>query len=154
MTTRGIEQLKTAHIEYVRLDYEPLEGGIRYAAKVLGLPSHVVVKSLVFESDGGEFLFALMTGDGHVSTKKLARVTACKRVEPASPHDAERITGYRVGGISPLGAKRALRIVLDERALHEPQLVINAGDRGVLVRLNTPDLVALLRPRIADIRVE
>jgi Cys-tRNA(Pro)/Cys-tRNA(Cys) deacylase len=154
MTTRGIEQLKASAVDFERLDYEPLEGGVRYAAKVLDIPARTVVKSLVFVSDHGQFVFALMTGDGNVSTKKLARAAAYKRVSPASPHDAERITGYRIGGISPLGAKRPLPVVLDECAAREPWLTINAGDRGVLVRLQTADLIALLRPRIADIRIE
>ncbi|UCF09619.1 MAG: Cys-tRNA(Pro) deacylase [Candidatus Bipolaricaulota bacterium] len=154
MTTRGIEQIKAAGIAFRRLDYEPLKDGVRYAAGVLDIPFHAVVKSLVFAADDGQFLFALMTGDGNVSTKKLARAIGRKRVQPASPHDAERVTGYRVGGISPLGSRRALPTVLDAHAADEPWLVINAGDRGVLVRLETADLIALIAPQIADIRVE
>jgi len=154
MTTRGIEQLKAAGVHYRRLDYAPRETGVRYAASVLGLAPRTVLKSLVFVTEGGEFLFALMAGDGNVSTRKLARATCSKRVAPASPHDAERVTGYRIGGISPLGAKRPLPVVLDARAAALPRLAINAGNRGTLVQLRGVDLIEQLRPLIADIRVE
>ena len=105
MTTRGIEVLKKLNIPYQVVTYDHREKGARYAAQALGLPLEIVIKSLVFHADDGSFLFALMSGEGSVSEKKLARASGHKRVAPASPHDAERITAYQVGGISPLGAK-------------------------------------------------
>jgi len=154
MTTRGIELLKSKGIPFQRMDYDPHERGVRFAAAALQLRKCAVLKSLVFSSDSGEFVFALMAGDGNVSAKKLARVTGHKHVAPASPRDACRITGYRVGGISPLGSRQRLPVVLDARAIAEPMLVLNAGDRGVLVRMRTADLIAVLTPLIADVRVD
>jgi Cys-tRNA(Pro)/Cys-tRNA(Cys) deacylase len=153
VTTRGIEQLRARGIPFERLDYDPIEKSVRYAAAVLDLPQSRVLKSVVFASNAGRFVFALMAADGNVSAKKLARAVGAKRMAPASPRDAQRITGYRIGGISPLGARERLPVVLDVRASREPWLVLNAGDRGVLVRLGTSDALTVLTPLIADIRI-
>ena len=62
------------------------------------------------------------------------------------------MTGYRVGGISPLGSRRRLPVVLDEETAAHARLVINAGARGTLVRLATADLIELTDATLADIR--
>jgi len=154
MTTRGIEYLNKCGITYEVLSYHHETKGAKYAAQALGLPLEIVVKSLVFQADNGSFLFALMSGDGSVSEKKLARASLHKRVAPASPHDAQRITGYLVGGISPLGAKKPLPVFLDRNVTSHTEVVINAGARGTLVRLETTDLISATHAIIADIRVK
>ena len=154
MTTRGIERLNELGIPQQVLTYDHREKGARYAAQALGLPLEIVIKSLVFHADDGSFLFALMSGEGSVSEKKLARASGHKRVAPASPHDAERITAYQVGGISPLGAKRDLPVFLDEAVAPHEEVVINAGVRGILLKLSTADLIRTTQATIADIRVE
>ena len=154
MTTRGIEELKNVGVEFSVLSYRPEETGAEYAARALGLPPREVIKSLVFQEDSGGFVFALIDGAGRVSGKKLARACGCKRVLPASPHDAERVTGYQVGGISPLGAKRALPVFLDAETAKNDTVVINAGARGTLVRLATADLIRITNATVADIRKE
>ncbi len=154
MTTRGIEKLKNVGIEFTVLTYRPDEKGAEYAAHALGIPPDEVIKSLVFQKDSGGFVFALIDGAGRVSVKKLARACGCKRTLPASPHDAERITGYQVGGISPLGARRALPVFLDAATAENDTVVINAGARGTLVRLATADLVRITDATVADIRTE
>ncbi len=153
MTTLGIELLKRTGIEFDVLTYRYRETGALPAAHALGLSPTVVVKSLVFRSDTGDYLFALIDGAGRVSGKKLARASGHKRVGAAAPRDAERITGYQVGGISPLGAKRALPVFLDRRTAESEEVVINAGGRGTMVRLKTIKLVQITGARIADIRV-
>ncbi len=152
MTTRGIYALRDAGIEHEALTYRYVRMGARIAADAVGLPSEIVLKSLVFRADDGSFLFALIGGDASVSTRKLGRVSDHKHVEAASPRDAERITGYQVGGISPLGSRHALPVVLDRRTASHPSLVINAGARGTLVRVATTDLIRVLGAAVADIR--
>ncbi|MEA3239386.1 MAG: aminoacyl-tRNA deacylase [Candidatus Bipolaricaulota bacterium] len=154
MTTRGIEYLNKRGIPYQILTYHHEAKGAKYAAQALDLPLEIVIKSLVFQADNGSFLFALMSGDGNVSEKKLARASKHKRVAPASPHDARRITSYLVGGISPLGTKRELPVFLDRTVASHTEVVINAGARGTLVRLATTDLIDATHAIIADIRVE
>jgi len=152
MSTRGIQVLKEHGINYELLTYRYERIGARTAADALGLPHEIVLKSLVFRADDGSFLFALIDAGGNVSVRKLGRATAHKRVEPASPRDAQRTTGYLVGGISPLGARRKLPVVIDARSARKEELVINAGARGRLVRVKTADLIPLLDAKVADIR--
>jgi len=152
MTTRGIHVLRDAGIEHEILTYRYVRMGARIAADAVGLPHEIVLKSLVFRVDDGSFLFALISGNANVSTRSLGRATGHKHVEAAAPRDAEHVTGYRVGGISPLGARHTLPVILDERTASHPSLVINAGTRGTLVRLATPDLIRVLNASVADIR--
>lgn len=152
MTTRGIHALRDAGIEHEVLTYRYVRMGARIAADAVGLPHEVVLKSLVFHADDGSFLFALVAGNANVSTRKLGRTTGHKHVEAAAPRDAERVTGYRVGGISPLGSRHEFPVILDERTAAHPSLVINAGARGTLARVATSDLIRALDASIADIR--
>jgi len=114
MTTRGIYVLRDAGIEYEVLRYRYERVGARVAADALGLPHEVVLKSLVFRDSDGALLFALIGAEANVSPRSLGRATEHKHVEAAAPRDAERVTGYQVGGISPLGSRQALPVVLDE----------------------------------------
>ena len=152
MTTRGIYVLREAGIEHELLTYRYVKMGARIAADAVGLPHEIVLKSLVFQADDGSYLFALIAGNASVSTRRLGRATGHKHVEAAAPRDAEHVTGYRVGGISPLGSRHELAVILDERTAVHPSLVINAGARGTLVRLATTDLIRVLNASIADIR--
>ena len=116
------------------------------AARDIGVDEHVVVKTLVMETDGGEPLIVLMHGDRQVSTKALARQIGVKTVKPSSPKDAERLTGYQVGGISPFGTKRKLPVYVEGTILELPRLVINGGKRGFLLELTPQDLTNVLNP--------
>jgi len=154
MATRGIQVLREKGIAHEVLVYRFDRKGARLAADALGLPHAEVLKSLVFRADDASFLFALIAGDGNVSERKLGRATGHKYIEPAAPHDAERVTGYQTGGISPFGSRQVLQVILDATAASRPSLVINAGARGTLVRLATSDLIATTGAKVADIRIE
>ena len=151
MALRGIELLKKQDIAHEILTYRFVKGA-RAAADALDVPHEIVVKSLVFRADDGSFLFALLGGDANVSLRNLGRASGHKHVEAASPRDAERITGYQVGGISPLGSRSALPVYLDETTSEHEYLIINAGGRGTLVRLATSDLIRITDATVADIR--
>ena len=69
----------------------------------------------------------------------------------AAPADAERATGYQVGGISPLGSRRRLPVFVDRTAIAHPQVCVNGGGRGVIVELAAADLVALVNATPADL---
>jgi Cys-tRNA(Pro)/Cys-tRNA(Cys) deacylase len=152
MAMRGIQCLRQQGIEHEVLKYRYDKMGARIAADAVGLPHDIVLKSLVFRADDGSFLFALIGGNASVSTRSLGRATGHKHVEAAAPRDAERVTGYRVGGISPLGSRDELPVILDKKTATHPSLVINAGARGTLVRLTTTDLIRILNASVADIR--
>jgi len=144
--------LRDLGIEHEVLTYRYVKIGAQIAAAAVGVPAEIVLKSLVFRADDDEFLFALIASDTSVSTRKLGRATAHKHVDAAAPRDAQRVTGYLVGGISPLGARRRLTVVLDRETARHPALVINAGARGTLVRLATDDLIRATGARLADLR--
>ncbi len=151
MALRGIELLKAQGIEHEILTYRFVKGA-RAAADALNVPHETVVKSLVFRADDGNFLFALLGGDANVSLRNLGRASGHKHVEAASPRDAQRVTGYQVGGISPLGSRNVLPTFLDETTAGHDHLIINAGGRGTLVRLATSDLIQITSATVADIR--
>ena len=67
------------------------------------------------------------------------------------PVDAERITGYKVGGISPFAQKKQLPTLLDARALHQSQILVSGGRRGLSVGIAPKDLIALLNAKVAPI---
>lgn len=125
--------------EPLEYDYEP-RGGAAHAAEALGVPLHEVVKTLVFRGDDGGRMLVLMHGDREVSTKALARTLGLRSVASCSPEEALRVTGYQVGGISPFGTREALRVFVEQSIFELPWIYINAGKRGLLVRLESRSL--------------
>lgn len=152
MATRGIQLLRELGIEFDVLTYRYDKMGVRIAAEAIGQLEDVVLKSLVFRAEDKSFAFALISGNANVSTRKLGRASGHKHMEAAAPRDAERMTGYQVGGISPLGSRNALPVFLDEDTARHPHLIINAGGRGTLIRLATSDLLRITCAEVADIR--
>ena len=125
-------------------------GGTRVSSRELGVDEHAVVKTLVMQDDAKQPLIVLMHGDREVSTKQLARQLARKTVEPCDPVVAQRHTGYAVGGTSPFGTRKPLPIFMQRSILELPEIYINGGRRGFLVRIKTADLVRVLAPQLVD----
>ncbi len=119
------------------------KGGTEVAARELQVDEHQVIKTLVMEDEGRNPLIVLMHGDRKVSTKALARALGVKRVQPCDPEVAHRHTGYVVGGTSPLGTEKKMKVYMEETILALPQIHINAGRKGLLARLPPGDLAKL-----------
>jgi len=111
------------------------------AAEVLGLPADQVFKTLLADVDG-ELVVAIVPVARMLDLKALATAIGGKRAAMADPHVAERTTGYVVGGISPLGQRRALRTVLDDSALAYDVVYVSGGRRGFDLGLSPADLAA------------
>jgi len=122
-------------------------GGTAESARQLGVPEHEIVKTLVMQTDKGEAFIVLMHGDRTVATRELARQLGAKSVVPCAPADAERRTGYRVGGTSPFGTRTALAVHVEASILELPRVLINGGRRGYLVGIDPRMLTALLEAR-------
>lgn len=120
------------------------------AAEVLGLPPEQVFKTLLADVDGG-LVVAIVPVAGRLDLKALAAAVGGKKAEMADPKVAERTTGYVVGGISPLGQKRALPTVLDETALLFDTVYVSGGRRGFDLGLSPDDLLRLTSGSTADI---
>ena len=145
--TRAVAALREEGVELTFHFYGYRKDAVtEAAAKDIGVDGHIVVKTLVMETGNGEPLIVLMHGDRQVSTKALARQIGVRTVKPSNPKDAERLTGYQVGGISPFGTKRKLPVYVEETILDLPRLVINGGRRGFLLELAPQALIDMLNP--------
>lgn len=121
------------------------------SARALGVDEHRVIKTLVMEDEAKRPLIVLMHGDREVSTKALARQIRARAVHPCAPEIAERHTGYRVGGTSPFGTRKALPVYMEKTIADLPRIYINGGSRGFLVSLTPSDLIRLLHPTLVDV---
>ena len=120
------------------------------AAHALGVTPDRVFKTLVAEVDD-KLSVAVVPVAGSLDLKALAAALGGRRAVMAEPSRVERVTGYVVGGISPLGQRRALRTVIDESALGFATIFFSAGRRGLQVEVAPVHLVALTRARTAAI---
>jgi Cys-tRNA(Pro)/Cys-tRNA(Cys) deacylase len=120
------------------------------AVAALGADPRQVFKTLVARVDGA-LTVAVVPVAGTLDLKALAAATGGRKAVLAEPADAERATGYVLGGISPLGQKKALPMVVDESALGFATVMVSAGRRGLQVELPPGDLVRLTKARTAPI---
>ena len=116
-------------------DYDPDADSIgMQAAQALGEAPERVLKTLMAAVDGRP-VCVIVPSDREVSMKKLAAAFGGKSAQMMKPADAERVTGYKVGGISPFGQKRRAPTAIEASALAHELVFINAGQRGLQVRL-------------------
>ena len=149
-TTRATQALAKAGVAFTvhSYDYDPTADrvGIQ-AAEALGEDPARVLKTLMAEVDGKP-VCVVVPSDHEVSMKKLAAVLGAKSAQMMKPADAERMTGYRVGGVSPFGQKKVVPTVIDEAALAHERVFINGGQRGLQARLAPADLVLALHAKV------
>jgi Cys-tRNA(Pro) deacylase len=119
-------------------------GGAAESSRQLGVELHTVVKTLVMQDQDAKPLIVLMHGDREVSLKNLARDIGAKKVEPCKPEVAERHSGYKVGGTSPFGTRKAMPVYIEASILGLPRILINGGRRGYLVSLEPEVCLRLL----------
>ncbi|CAB4332721.1 unannotated protein [freshwater metagenome] len=122
------------------------------AAQKLGLDPLQVFKTLIAVVDG-KHCVAVVPVSSQVSLKALAKALGGKHAAMADPNDAMRITGYVVGGISPLGQKKLLPTAIDEMAMEWETIFVSAGKRGFDVEVKPSDLMQLTQAVLADIAV-
>jgi Cys-tRNA(Pro) deacylase len=147
--------LKAQGVAYTEHEYEYVEhGGTEVSARALGVPGHDVVKTLVMQDEAGKPLLVLMHGDRKVSTKNLARQAGVKRIEPCRPEQAQRHSGYQVGGTSPFGTRKKLPVYMERSILELPRIYINGGRRGFLVGLAPAEIARTLRPALVDVALD
>src|SRR6478736_7476308 len=120
------------------------------AAEALGVPPARVFKTLLVQGEGG-LAVAIVPVDRQLDLKAVSAALGAKKVSMADPALAERSTGYVVGGISPIGQKRALPAVLDESALAHDTVLVSGGRRGLDIELATQDLARVIDARTAPI---
>jgi len=151
VSSRGERFLIERGIPFESLEYDFRQKGSEYAAKALGVPLDAMLKSLVVRLSDSRFAFVVMPGSKDVSLKELARSASVKEAQVASERDAQRLTGYLVGGISPFGARVQLPVYVDEGILKHGEIYINGGRRGLILKLRTKDLIGTLDPTVTDL---
>jgi Cys-tRNA(Pro)/Cys-tRNA(Cys) deacylase len=152
-TTRATQALDRAGIAYeVRLyGYDPDADKVgMQAAQALGADPATVLKTLMVLADGKPAC-VVVPSDREVSMKRLAAALGAKSAQMMKPADAERATGFVVGGISPFGQKKVVPTVIEEAALAHPKVFINGGGRGVQVHLSPADALRALGARAAAV---
>ncbi|MGK9231431.1 Cys-tRNA(Pro) deacylase [Inquilinus limosus] len=152
-TTRATHALQRAGVSFAvaAYDYDPGADRIGLqAAETMGVPPRVVLKTLMAEADGKP-VCVVVPSDREVGMKKLAAAFGAKSAQMMRPADAERVTGYHVGGISPLGQKRAVPTAIEESAMAEAEIFVNGGQRGLQIRLKPQDLRAALQAKVAPL---
>ncbi|MGY8679093.1 Cys-tRNA(Pro) deacylase [Bradyrhizobium sp. UFLA05-153] len=132
-------------------DYDPDAESIGLqAAAALGEDPARVLKTLMALVDGKP-VCVVVPSDREVSMKKLAAAAGGKSAQMMKPFEAERVTGFKVGGISPFGQRRAVTTVIEESALAHDLVYVNGGQRGLQVRLSPRDVRDVLKAAAADV---
>lgn len=132
-------------------DYDPDAGSIGLqAAEALGESPARVLKTLMALVDGKP-ASVIVPSDHEVSMKRLAAAFGGKSAQMMKPAEAERVTGYKVGGISPFGQARPVRMAIEEQALAHDRVFMNGGQRGLQVRLDPREAAALLKAIVAPL---
>jgi len=154
MNTPATAFLARHGVTYTEHEFDYVEhGGTSHSSTSLGVPEHQVVKTLIMEDDKGDPLVVLMHGDRKVSTKELARQAGVKRIAPCKPEAATRHSGYLIGGTSPFGTRKAMRIYLERSVLALPRIYINGGRRGYLLGMDPAELTRVLAPTLVDVAI-
>lgn len=152
--TPAIKAAKAARITYTLHSYAHDKAAASYgeeAADKLGLSKAQVFKTLLAQLDRKELVVAVVPVAQQLNLKQLAAALHARSAEMAKPVEAERATGYVVGGISPLGQKKRLRTVIDDSALGQATVYVSAGRRGLEIELAPHDLAALTQGVFAAI---
>lgn len=149
--TNAMRALDQRHIAYTSYYYSDAIHSAREVASLLGVPSSHVFKTLVALASDGRQLLVMVPGDRELDPRLVARDVGAKSVHMAPQRDAERLTGLRVGGISPLALLgKRFEVYLDAPGAALDDLYLNGGQRGVNVRLRVTDLLAVTSARVIE----
>jgi Cys-tRNA(Pro)/Cys-tRNA(Cys) deacylase len=151
--TPAIHALESAGVSFRTLQYvhdETTSSWGGEAAAALGLDPDQVFKTLLVTADD-RFTVAIVPIERKLSPKALGVVLGAKRADLAAPQDAQRVTGYVVGGISPFGQRRRLATVVDDSCQLHDVMYVSGGRRGLEVGVAPGDLIRLLAATVAPI---
>jgi Cys-tRNA(Pro)/Cys-tRNA(Cys) deacylase len=155
--TPAIKTAEKARIVFTVHDYEHDPNADSYgleAAAALGVDATRVFKTLLVSLQGGTAPLAvgIVPVESQLDLKAFAAVAGAKKASMADPKQAERVTGYIVGGISPLGQKKRLPTIIDTSATEFDTVYVSAGRRGLEIELAPNDLQALCTATLANIK--
>jgi Cys-tRNA(Pro)/Cys-tRNA(Cys) deacylase len=152
-TTRATQALKQLGVSFTLHEYnsDPDADSIGLqAAAAIGAEPRRVLKTLMAELDGKP-VCVVVPSDHEVSMKKLAQAFGGKSAKMMKPADAERLTGYHVGGISPFGQKKRVPTAIEQASLREASVFINGGQRGLQIQIDPNAACEALSAIVADV---
>ena len=154
--TPAVQALKKARVWFALHPYGHQPGHENYgleAAQALGLPAARVFKTLLVElqSPGSNMGIGILPVSARLDLKAMAAAAGVKRAVMADPRDAQRVTGYVLGGISPFGQKKKLLTVIDDSVLEWDTIHVSGGKRGLQIELAPQTLIDLCQARIGRI---
>ena len=147
---RILEQQSVSY-ELQEYEYDPEALSIGALSKVNDFPIERIYKTLVLKGDKTGPVVAVIPGDKSLIMKQLAKVSGNKKVTLVPLKDLENLTGYVRGGCSPVGMKKLFPVFLDESAQALGQIYVNAGQRGLLMRVEAEELAAVVDGRFTDL---
>ena len=151
--TPATKLLKANKIDFSIHEYEHDANAKSFgleAAEKLNLRVEEVFKTLLVNDEKNYFV-AILPVHHQLNLKKVAQAVGAKKLKMSDPKDAERLTGYLVGGISPVGQKKRLKTVIDQSAVQLEKLYVSGGKRGLDIGLKPRDLAKVLSATFADV---
>lgn len=152
-TTSATAALADENVPYAIHHYEQDENTESYgreAAESMGVDPRRVFKTLVAKADGSPVI-AVVPVSALLDLRALAAAVGASSATIADPTKAEKITGYKIGGISPIGQRKPRTTIVDSSALDFPTIYVSAGKRGCDLELAPDDLIRLTRARTAPV---
>lgn len=135
-TTQALRVLQQMGVAHEAREYEHREKGAEFAAQALDWPLAAMAKTLVVALGGAKYVLCVMPGTDELSLKNLARLAGAKSARMATQEEAEKLTGYLVGGISPFGTRKPMDVWIDASLMEHPRIGVNGGRRGLIVFLD------------------
>jgi len=153
--TPAINALKKIKVDFSIHEYDHDPANLNYgteAAQKLGIDAQQVFKTLVVRLDSGQFVVGIVPVSSKLNMKSIAKAAGAKKASMAEATDVERITGYVLGGVSPLGQRKQLLTFLDSSADKFSTIYISAGRRGLDVQIKPADLLTVTRGKYAELK--
>jgi len=145
--TRALKELSAAKVPYRVMTFKAEEKSAEEVTRETGFPLAQVVKTLLVRGASQKYYLALCPGDRQVNLKALAKSVNEKTVDMARREEVPKVTGYFIGGVSPIGTHRPLPVGMEKSILAMPEVAISAGQWGCQAALRPFDLRQFLGSR-------
>ncbi len=146
--TRALKELAENHVPYRVMTFDAREKSAEEVSRETGFPLAQVIKTLLLQGASGKYYLALCPGDRQVNLKYLAKAVKEKAIEMARREDVPKITGYFIGGVSPLGTHKPLPVIMEQSIQTMPEISVSAGQWGCQAVLRPSDLRDHLGSRV------